>query len=127
MNDCLKGDACLVLPKICRIPIIKIAHELGHYGSRKTWIRLRNLNDWPKMRNEVKQFCQNCENCQKQRRTTVFDRVPLKLVSRPDIAFDTVSLDCAGPIEPPSARGHHFVLVMVDHCTRWCECIPLKT
>jgi len=57
----------------------------------------------------------------------VFDRVPIQSVQRPDSAFDTISLDCAGPIEPPSGRGHHYLLVMIDHCSRWAECIPLKT
>ena len=42
-------------------------------------------------------------------------------------SFDTVSLDCAGPIVPCSSRGHNFILAVIDHCTRWAECLPLKT
>src|SRR5258708_4976185 len=127
MREGMKDEECLVLPTVCRGPILKYAHELGHFGADKTWSRLKYLYDWPKMRKDIKKYCQSCIECQKQRRTTVFDRVPIKILERPDVAFDTVSLDCAGPIEPPSARGHHYVMVMIDHCTRWCECIPLKT
>ncbi len=122
-----QGEAKLVLPEVCRIPVMKLAHELGHYGARKTWLRLKGLFDWPKMKVEIYEYCRACADCQRQRRVTVLDRIPIKGVIRPDVAFDTVSIDCAGPIEPPSSRGHHYVLVMVDHCTRWCECVPLKT
>ena len=24
-------------------------------------------------------------------------------------------------------KGHNFILVVIDHCTRWAECLPLKT
>ena len=34
---------CLVLPEICRIPALKIAHELGHFAAKKTWQRMKNL------------------------------------------------------------------------------------
>jgi len=63
----------------------------------------------------------------KATKVTILDRVLIKSVERPVSAFDTVSIDCCGPIEPPSGRGHHFILVMVDHCSRWPECVPLKT
>ena len=57
----------------------------------------------------------------------MWDRVPIQAVERPDVTFDTISIDCAGSIVPPSARGHNFILVIIDHCTRWCDCLPLKT
>jgi len=33
----------LVLPSKCRPPIVKLAHEMGHFGAKKTWTRLRHL------------------------------------------------------------------------------------
>ena len=119
--------ACLVLPSVCRIPVMKIAHELGHFAAKKTWLRLKKLFFWPNMRLEVKNYCDSCVACQKRRRVTVLDRVPIQSVPRPDTAFDTLSIDCAGPVEPPSARGHHYIMVVVDHCTRWADAVPLKS
>jgi len=75
----------------------------------------------------TRRACQDCTECQRQRRVTVLDRIPIGSVERPASAFDTVLLDCCGPIEPSLGRGHHYILVMVDHCSRWVECIPLKT
>src|SRR6266581_6219050 len=118
---------CLVLPTVCRLTVMKIAHEMGHFAAKNTWQPLKKLFFWPNIRKDTIRFCVSCTDCQKQRRITVWDRVPIQAVERPDVAFDTISIDCAGPIVPPSASGHNFILVILDHCTRWCDCIPLKT
>jgi len=104
-----------------------MAHELGHFAGKKTLKRLSNLFFWPNMKKDVYLFCTSCDECQSKRRVTTLDRIPIQAVLRPDCAFDTISIDCAGPIEPPSSRGHHYILVAIDHCSRWPEAIPLKT
>src|SRR6266496_1623172 len=106
---------------------MKMAHELGHFGAKKTLKRITNLFFWPNMKKDVYFFCTSCEQCQSKRRITVLDRIPIQAVLRPDCAFDTISIDCAGPIEPSSLRGHHYIRVSIDHCSRWTEAIPLKT
>ena len=35
-------------------------------------------------------------------------------------------LDFIGQINPPSSKGHHFVLVATDYFTKWTEAVPLK-
>ena len=35
-------------------------------------------------------------------------------------------LDFIGQINPPSSKGHHFVLVATDYFTKWTEVVPLK-
>jgi len=56
----------------------------------------------------------------------VAERVPITAVMRPATAFEIVSVDCAGPIVPTSSRGYSYLLIIVDQCTRWIECLPLK-
>ncbi|XP_042144967.1 uncharacterized protein LOC121835094 [Ixodes scapularis] len=36
-------------------------------------------------------------------------------------------MDCIGPIDPPSARGHRYALCVVDVNTRWPEVVCLRT
>jgi hypothetical protein len=31
-----------------------------------------------------------------------------------------------GPIDPPTLRGHQFILAAIDYFTKWAEAIPLK-
>ena len=35
-------------------------------------------------------------------------------------------MDFIGQINPPSSKGHHFVLVATDYFTNWAEVVPLK-
>ena len=35
-------------------------------------------------------------------------------------------MDFIGQINPPSSKGHHFVLVATDYFTKWTETVPLK-
>ena len=39
--------------------------------------------------------------------------------------FYTWGLDLIGPINPPS-NGHIWILVAIEHFTKWVEAIPLK-
>jgi hypothetical protein len=35
-------------------------------------------------------------------------------------------IDFIGAIEPPSARGHHFILAVTDYFSKWAKAIPLR-
>ena len=35
-------------------------------------------------------------------------------------------MDFIGQINPPSSKGHRFVLVATDYFTKWTESVPLK-
>ena len=35
-------------------------------------------------------------------------------------------LDFIGQIDPPSSKGHRFMLVATDYFTKWTESVPLK-
>ena len=35
--------------------------------------------------------------------------------------------DIIGPLDPPSSLGHKYCFTVVDACTRWCWCYPLRT
>ena len=56
--------ARLVLPELCRGPVMKMGHSLGHFGGRKTYLRLKLLFDWPEMKSGVERFCAACVDCQ---------------------------------------------------------------
>ncbi|GFW89274.1 transposon Ty3-I Gag-Pol polyprotein [Trichonephila clavipes] len=53
--------------------------------------------------------------------------LPLHLLSCPEFPFEIVNIDVIGPIQPPSGRGHKYVLCMMDQHTRWPEAVPLRS
>ena len=79
-EDAKCNVVCLVLPTVCRLPVMKIAHEMGHFAAKKTWQRLKKLFFWSNIRKDAIQYCISCTDCQKQRRITVWDRVPIQAV-----------------------------------------------
>lgn len=52
--------------------------------------------------------------------------MPLGQVPMVDQPFDCVGVDLVGPIRPSSARGHKYILVMVDYATRYPEAVALR-
>jgi hypothetical protein len=42
------------------------------------------------------------------------------------MAIQRMGIDLIGQINPPSNKGHKFVLLATDYFTKWVEAIPLK-
>jgi hypothetical protein len=42
------------------------------------------------------------------------------------MAIQRMGIDLIGQINPPSSKGHKFVLLATDYFTKWVEAIPLK-
>ena len=120
----------LVVPKEQRDSVISLAHDslwAMHFAHKKTYHRVRAYFYWPKMSNGIKEYVKSCAACQKHLRRTKRDKIPIKPVTRADVAFQHVNVDIIGPLSPKSSRGHEYVLCLIDSCTRWPEAVPLKT
>lgn len=63
-------------------------------------------------------YCKSCVACQKHKRKTKFDRLPIVAVPRALSSFEHVYIDLIGPIEPKSSKQNAYVLCVVDSCTR---------
>ncbi|GFV03133.1 retrovirus-related Pol polyprotein from transposon opus [Trichonephila clavipes] len=79
------------------------------------------------LRADVKKFCESCKECQLTRSVRIKDRPPITPVARPELPFQVVNMDLIGPIDPPSSKGHKYILCLVDQHTRWGEAVPLTS
>ncbi|GFW12764.1 retrovirus-related Pol polyprotein from transposon opus [Trichonephila clavipes] len=61
------------------------------------------------------------------RSARIKDRSPITHVARPELPFQVVNMDLIGPIDPPSSKGHKYILCLVDQHTRWGEAVPLTS
>jgi len=75
------------------------------------------------MRNDVTEFISECDDCAR-RKTGYKVKVPLGYVLVAKEFLDIVSLDIVGPL-PVTGRGHRYLLIIVDHFTRFCVTIPI--
>ncbi|XP_055932014.1 uncharacterized protein K02A2.6-like [Argiope bruennichi] len=57
----------------------------------------------------------------------MIDKIPITPVLLPELPFEIVNIDLIGPIEPPSARRHKYVLCLMNQHSRWPEAIPLRS
>ncbi|GFT40774.1 transposon Tf2-11 polyprotein [Trichonephila clavipes] len=79
------------------------------------------------MSGEIAEFVQTCKGCQLRKPEKIGDRAPITPIVRPELPFEIVNIDVIGPIQPPSGRGHKYVLSMMDQHTRWPEAVPLRS
>ena len=111
----------LVIPKVLRKRIIRGYHDDllgGHLGIQNTFKRIRNKYYWPGYYGEIQAYVLECEICQKTSRATG-EKAPTYPMPIAGI-FDRLGIDVVGPF-PPTARGNRYIVVMVDHGTRWVE------
>ncbi|GBN98550.1 hypothetical protein AVEN_207084-1 [Araneus ventricosus] len=111
----------VALPKCKRDKVLKVTHEIplaGHLGEQKIRQRIKYSLFWPEIKKDVKEFCQNCRQCRVRRAITYRDRIPIQPIVKPETPFEVWSVDCIDPLEPPSRRGHKFVICAVGVCMR---------
>ena len=88
-------------------------------GERKTRERIKLSFYWPRLRQSVQEYVSSCSSCQLRSRVRTTDLVPITPITRADVPFQVLYMDCIGPRDPPSAQGHKYYLCIFDNCTRW--------
>ncbi|GFV17076.1 retrovirus-related Pol polyprotein from transposon opus [Trichonephila clavipes] len=78
-------------------------------------------------RADVKKFCESCKESQLTRSVRIKDRSSSTPVARSELPFQVVNMDLIGPIDPPSSKGHTYILCLVDQHTRWGEARPVTS
>jgi len=120
-------DGRLLAPKILRQEILKLYHDhklAGHLGIAKTLAKIKNRFKWPKMHSDIVNYVRTCLSCAK-RKATGKTTAPLKPLPITDYPFERVSLDVIGPLTP-TLNGNVYILVLIDHKTRYVEAAAMK-
>lgn len=96
---------------------------VGHYGVNQVSRRLKQRFYWPGMENDIYRWVRACDDCSRRKDKSGQGRSPLtkELHGR---RWSKISMDVLGPF-PISARGNKFVLVVIDHFTKWTEAYTL--
>lgn len=119
----------LVVPTPLRKSALVAAHDsvmAGHSGVTRTTKRLLTHFFWPGIRREVKKYCRTCDTCQRTVPRGRIPPAPLQQMPAIDVPFKRIAIDLVGPFKPASARGHRYILTIVDMATRFPEAVPMK-
>nr|XP_051211175.1 uncharacterized protein LOC127328628 [Lolium perenne] len=98
----------------------------GHQGGAKMYhgIRLAGYY-WPGIMTDCLRVAKSCHGCQIHGDFKHQPPVPLH-PTVPSWPFDAWGIDVISPIDPPSSRGHRFILAATDYFSKWAEAVPLR-
>ncbi|XP_076057230.1 uncharacterized protein LOC143034764 [Oratosquilla oratoria] len=118
----------VMLPRVYRKEVLRLGHDSplsGHLGVRKTLDLIWQHFYWPGIRRDVAQHCRTCHTCQLVGKPNQPVPVaPLKPIPVGEEPFAKVIVDIVGPL-PKTARGHEYILTLMDTFSRYPEAIPL--
>ncbi len=112
----------LVVPrKFHQIVFRELHEEMGHLGSERVIQLARERFYWPKMVEDITHYVTKVCNCLKQRKPQRPQRAPLKSIVT-TMPFELISIDYMH-LEK-SSGGCEYILVVMDHFTRFAHAYP---
>ena len=115
-----------LVPNVLKDEILKQMHDnllSAHLGTRKTEQKLLQRFYWFDVRNDVKLWVAACDVCQVNKPLPSKFLAPLGSMPVGSV-LDKLSVDMLGPL-PKTARANTFILVVVDHFSKWTEIFPV--
>ncbi|CAB4040755.1 Retrovirus-related Pol poly from transposon [Paramuricea clavata] len=96
---------------------------MGHLGHERVFDLVRARVYWPSMHSDIKHYVQNVCCCLKQKRPATTQREPLHPIETTS-PFQLVSIDFLH-LEK-SKGGYEYILVIMDHFTRFAQAYPTR-
>jgi hypothetical protein len=113
----------LVVPSILRQTIMSECHDSysgGHFGTDKTFNKIRDRFWWVTMFKDVDAYCKSCIICQNRRIPRREQSTALMSTPIADGPFERWGVDIVGPL-PETRNGNKYIVVFTDSFTRWVE------
>jgi len=126
IDDLLCWKGRLYAPEKTRQRIMKSEHDskiAGHFGRDRTMELVSRNFYWPKMEDDVRKFCNECNNCQRTKAPRHAKHGllhPLELASKP---WTHISTDFITDL--PESQGFKNILVVVDRFTKMAHFIQI--
>ena len=119
----------LVIPTALRYEILTWGHDDamtgGHFGTVKTYEKLRIRYYWRHMYSDIQHWCRSCCDCAMKKTPRNRHKAPLLPIPVQD-AFEIICCDVVGPF-PVSKQGNRYVVVFTDLLSKWPEAFAVPS
>ena len=114
----------MVVPRSLCGTLLKLSHDdLGHNGTARTYMLLRQNYYWKGMRPKVTRYVKQCKLCRTHNSAST--RYVKGTFEVPEVPMDFISMDLIGKFNPPSSQGNKFTLTVICMLSGWTWCIPI--
>lgn len=122
-------DLRLVNPKTLQASVLKEMHDMplgGHKGKERTLDKVREYFWWPRMSQQVAEYCRTCPICQQMKSSTQKKADLLNPLPIPNRRWESVSLDLITKL-PQTKQNYGAIVVFVDSLSKMAHFIPTHT
>ena len=114
----------IVLPKTLRPFVFKQLHtDMGHLGAERVGELARSRVYWPWMQRDIEDYIQHKCACLKQRKPQRHKKAPLQRITT-NAPLEMVTIDFLH-LEKGSG-GNQYILMIVDHFTKFVQAYPTR-
>ncbi|CAF1170910.1 unnamed protein product [Didymodactylos carnosus] len=112
--------------------ILSLNHDhplSGHFGTRRTFNKIKDEYYWPQMFDTVQDYVRSCEKCAKFNVKRTKSPGFLQPVPPPEGVFEVLHMDFWGPTPVPSVQENRYVLVFTDSLSKFvfAKALPTNT
>ena len=114
-----------MVPRAVRQYIVEQAHASPsgvHIEMQKTIDKLKQRVNWMSIAKSVREWCVKCPTCNRHK-SIKRNKAPLQMIYS-EAPFERVAMDIVGPM-PRTMRGNLYILIVVDHFTKYVKAYPL--
>jgi len=126
-EELLAWKGRIYIPKAMRKKVMQSEHNskvAGHFGKDRTLELISQNFFWAKKEDDVRQYCNECDNCQRTKTPRHAKHGllhPLELPCKPWTHISTDSIT-----DLPESSGYTKILVVVDRFTKMAHFIPVS-
>ena len=117
----------IVVPKSLTSKIVHAMHDspfAGHMGVTRTEEGIRQKFFWPGIRQSVQEYIRQCLACTQRKIAVSHNKAPQQTIEVGE-PFTFWAMDYMGPLSE-TTQGNRYVLVVMDHFSKWCEAFATK-
>lgn len=96
----------------------------GHQGFQRTYDNIKNKYYWDNMKQDIRDYIQKCEICQKSKTNFKPNKSPMLITTTSKRFCEQIAMDIVGPL-PITSNQNRFILTLQDDLTKFVQAFAM--